>query len=97
MVKFIDIAHPLDHNVNEKYAEKLNKYKELAGEVKRIWKMDSVEIIPIIISVNGLVKLPVINNLKNLQMEDNILNKIMKNVVLETCRIVRKFIDEESK
>ena len=96
MVKFIDIAHPLDHNVNEKYAEKLNKYKELAGEVKRIWKMDSVEIIPIIISVNGLVKLPVINNLKNLQMEDNILNKIMKNVVLETCRIVRKFIDEES-
>jgi hypothetical protein len=53
-VYFIDIAIPNNHNLHEKYAEKLAKYSELSTEIKDLWKMDTVATIPLPYQQMGL-------------------------------------------
>ena len=53
--QIIDVAIPLDQNVNNKTAEKLTKYKELLQEYKRMYQIKQAEILPVIIGVLGTV------------------------------------------
>ena len=46
-VKIIDIAVPWDANIESKYREKIDHYKDLAIELSRVWQK-RVTIIPII-------------------------------------------------
>ncbi|VEN60233.1 unnamed protein product, partial [Callosobruchus maculatus] len=45
----IDIAVPLSANVTATYAEKVNKYLPLADEIGKMWRMEKVQIVPIVI------------------------------------------------
>jgi hypothetical protein len=54
-VYFIDISIPNDHNLHEKYAEKLAKYSELLIEIEDQWKMDTVATIPVTLPTNGII------------------------------------------
>jgi hypothetical protein len=38
-VDLIDIAVPLSHNIQNVYAQKINKYAELATEIQQLWNM----------------------------------------------------------
>jgi len=48
----IDIAVPGDYRVKEKESEKIEKYRDLALELTRLWKT-STKVIPIVIGALG--------------------------------------------
>lgn len=51
----IDFAVPQDYNIQKTYADKIGKYEALARQMRDMWQLKRVEIIPLIVSVNGLV------------------------------------------
>ena len=51
----VDVAVPLNHNVESTEGEKTQKYQNLAGEIKNIWKLKEVSIHPLIISAEGVL------------------------------------------
>ncbi|KAL1447199.1 hypothetical protein WDU94_005635 [Cyamophila willieti] len=91
-VKLIDIAHPNDHNLIPSMSEKIRKYQDLGIEIKDMWNMNNVDIIPVIISTNGLIHPTLYEHCKKIELPSYILSKIQKSVLLETCRIVRKVL-----
>jgi hypothetical protein len=46
----IDIAVPNTHNLAKTTPEKQEKYRELANEISVMWKQNTVQAIPIVIS-----------------------------------------------
>ena len=52
-VIIVDIASPWDHRVHEKEGEKLEMYQELKREVKNIWGIRHVEVVPIVVGAPG--------------------------------------------
>ncbi|XP_044765520.1 uncharacterized protein LOC123321825 [Coccinella septempunctata] len=88
----IDVTIPADDNVSRAYAEKLNKYGDLAFQLKELYNLKSMSIIPLIITVNGLVEHHLIENTERLKLDLNIISQAQKQVILYTTRIVRKFL-----
>ena len=54
-VMFIDVTIPNDHNIIEKKLEKIEKYTDLGIEIKELWNMQRVDIVPIVIGCTGVV------------------------------------------
>ena len=54
-VKIIDRAITGDKGVKDKEIEKLKKYQMLKEEVRRLWKMKTVTVLPIVIGALGAV------------------------------------------
>ena len=46
---------PIDRNVTVKEIEKVEKYQELAIEVRRLWKLTKVEVVPVVIGALGTI------------------------------------------
>lgn len=92
---FIDVTHPADHNINKAESEKISKYIPLAIEYKEMYKLNSVKIIPIVITATGLVNKNLKKYLETLGLDPNIIiPKAQKSVILETCRIVRTVLNQ---
>jgi hypothetical protein len=53
-VYLIDVAIPNTPNLEKKYNEKIQNYLPLAEEMKSVWKLNSVIIVPIIISATSI-------------------------------------------
>uniref|UniRef100_H3B0R3 Reverse transcriptase domain-containing protein n=1 Tax=Latimeria chalumnae TaxID=7897 RepID=H3B0R3_LATCH len=51
----IDIAVPNDENVSKTWAEKIWKYQDFAINLKHVYQLESVRVLPVVISANGLV------------------------------------------
>ena len=88
----IDIAVPADVRVEEKEKEKVEKYQDLKREIRRLWKLRNVEIVPVVIgaleSVSGefdrwMAKLGITCNVGVMQ----------KTALLGTARILRKVLE----
>lgn len=88
----IDIAVPNNHNVESTIVEKERKYIELKDEVKRLWSLETVTIVPIVISATGLIPQNLQPNLELLGINKNVFRLLQKAVILNTTRIVRKFL-----
>jgi hypothetical protein len=91
----LDFAIPWDVRVKNKMQEKREKYEELAFELKRIWKMVKVEIIPIIIGALGAVwRTDLQKQLAKLGI-DHIMkvSTLQKEALLGTSRILRKTLN----
>lgn len=91
---FIEISTPNDTNIHKKYIEKITKYTELTQEIKRIWKQNTVKTIPFVISATGILHKTFISNLKILDIDKDIHHTIQKAVILKTCNITRKFLNQ---
>lgn len=91
--KLIEISVPNDNNIHTKYTEKIEKYTELAQEIKNIWKQNDVKILPIIISATGILHKTFIQNMKASTIDEKIHSQIQKAVILKTCNIVRSFLN----
>ena len=89
----IDIAIPNSCNIQKTILTKINKYQDLAEEVKGMWNMESVIVIPIVISDIGLIPNSLFENLRILDLNSNIYIQMQKAVILSTCSIVRKFLN----
>jgi hypothetical protein len=94
-VFLIDIAIPNTHNISNTYTEKISKYTDLAIELKTQWKVTSVKTVPIIISSTGVIPHTLHTGLKVLNMHPLTYQLLQKAVILNTCRIVRKFLSME--
>ena len=51
----IDVACPGDNRIAEKEEEKLQRYDLLKREIKRLWRMKNIDIIPIIVGALGSI------------------------------------------
>ena len=82
----VDIAIPDDKNVGVKEEEKIHKYYELKWEIKELWSMKRVDVVPVVIGALGTVS-------KKLEKSIDRLGKIkylQKRSIPGTARILRK-------
>ncbi|KAA5618058.1 hypothetical protein F3H11_34520 [Pseudomonas aeruginosa] len=76
--------------------DKLIKYLDLAHETTAMWHVDSTIIVPIVVSVHGLIAKSFDQHLKKLSLSSWVKGLIQKAVILDTARIVRRFLTLES-
>ena len=93
----IDVAIPNNNNLLAKYNEKIIKYRDLEGQIRRQWGMESVKTVPIIISSTGLIPKTLLENLKQLGLSEHHYKNMQKAVLLGTARVVRKFMGTEDR
>lgn len=93
----IDMTVPLDENLQKAYSTKLTKYDDLKQQLRHMYDLTSVNILPIVISANGLVHRRTAENMKKLGInhEQRIIAKCQKSIILSTTAIVRKVLGEE--
>ncbi|CAH2218509.1 jg623 [Pararge aegeria aegeria] len=91
----VDITIPHDDNLVKADKEKVSKYLDLVHEITAMWGVESTVIVPIVVSVNGLLAKSFVQHLKKLSFGCWIKGRIQKAVVLETARIVRRFLTLE--
>ena len=70
----IDIAVPNDYNIARKRLDKLRAYTDLSVEIKTLWNLTKVQIIPIIIEASGTFYNGFDGDIKKLSLEQK-LNK----------------------
>jgi hypothetical protein len=87
----VDIAVPNTHNLAKTIADKQNKYQELANEICVMWKQNTAQVIPLVISATGVIPKSLPQSLKRLNLHPNTYIQIQLNVILGTCSIVRNF------
>ncbi|WP_219823777.1 hypothetical protein, partial [Enterobacter cloacae complex sp. 2DZ2F20B] len=73
---------------------KISKYLQLSIEMKSMLNLKKISILPLVISNVGVVPNSLVENLKSLHLNDSIIVKIQKAVLLGTCHIVRKFLEQ---
>jgi hypothetical protein len=86
----VDIAIPLDDNLDTTIAEKKRKYLPLAVELKDIYKLNSTSIVPLV--TNGLVTKEWSKLMDKLQLHERHCKTMQKVAVLGTANIVRKVL-----
>ena len=86
--KIIDVAIPGDVRVCEKELEKIDKYKPLKDEIARLWEMQKVTIIPVVVGALGAIT----NRLGKFMQEIGIeirTEHVQKTALLGTARVLR--------
>ncbi|CAH2209519.1 jg17517 [Pararge aegeria aegeria] len=64
----IDDTIPHDDNLVKAEKEKVSKYLDRAHEITAMWKVESTVIVPIVVSVNGLLAKSFDQHLKKLSL-----------------------------
>ncbi|XP_037930235.1 uncharacterized protein LOC119664965 [Teleopsis dalmanni] len=90
---FIDVAIPMTKNMDRTYFEKCSRYAELAVETKRNWNLNKIEILPIIISAEGVTPKSLLSHIRRLELNQRIIDDIQKSVIIDSCHITRKFLN----
>ena len=88
----IDIAVPADVRIEEKEKGKVKKYQDLRKEIRRLWKLRNVEIVPVVIRALGSVSAEFDRWMGKLGITCNV-GVIQKSVLLGTVRILRKVLE----
>ncbi|XP_023311019.1 uncharacterized protein LOC111691848 [Anoplophora glabripennis] len=86
----IEISIPNVTNLEKKNREKITKYLPLAAEVREMWQQDQTIIVPIILGATGEIPKNLGPNLKSINLKENIINKLQKSVIIDTCSLCRK-------
>uniref|UniRef100_A0A8D8TVF2 Uncharacterized protein n=1 Tax=Cacopsylla melanoneura TaxID=428564 RepID=A0A8D8TVF2_9HEMI len=90
----IDIAIPLTHNITKTEAEKVTKYEDLKEEIKRIWKLNKVDIVPnVISSEGGVISRSLAKHLKTVKIKTTYQRDMQKAILLQTTHLIRKFLN----
>jgi len=71
----------------------INKYQELANEICALWKQNTAQVIPLVISPTGVIPKSLSQSLKRLNLHPNTYTQMRKSVILGTCSIVRNFLN----
>ena len=88
----IDIAVSGDKRISEKEKEKIERYQELEREIKIMWNIRSIKVIPVVVGALGSTS----KKLKNCIEELGIVKStalLQKTALLGTARILRKVLD----
>ena len=87
----IDVAIPEDSGVKEKEEEKIEKYQNLASELRRMWEVKT-KVVPNVLETLGTVSLRLKGNLKGIAVNTSI-SLIQKSALLGSARILRKVLE----
>jgi len=90
----IDIAVPNDIHIATRRLDKIRNYTDLANEIKTLWGLRKVDIIPIVIGATGMIYHGLNDDLEKIGIE-NEFDKAwaQKIVLLGTAHIVRSFLN----
>lgn len=91
----IDIAICNTHNLQTTHTEKIAKYTDLSIEIKTQWQINSTRTIPIVLSTTGVIPKTLHTSLETLNIPGTAYKLLQKAAILNTCRIVRKFLSLE--
>jgi hypothetical protein len=87
----MDIAVPNTHNLAKTITDKQNKYLELTNKICAMWKQNTAQVIPLVISSTGVIPKSLSQSLKRLNLHPNTYIQMQKSVILGSCSIVRNF------
>jgi hypothetical protein len=90
--KIIDIAVPGDCRIGIKETEKVEKYEELKREIRKIWAMKKVEVIPIVVGALGAVSNKLDKWIEKLGIHIRT-ELLQKTALLGTARILRRNLE----
>ncbi|XP_030747235.1 uncharacterized protein LOC115875843 [Sitophilus oryzae] len=62
----IDIAVPLSCRIKQTETDKITKYENLSYDLKNVWNLKTIKILPFVISVEGIISTEFQKNLKRL-------------------------------
>ena len=88
----IDIAVPADVRVREKEREKMKKCQDLKRETGRLWKLTTVEVVPVVKGALGSVTKEFDGWTEKLGLTNNV-GVMQKIALLGTARILRKVLE----
>ena len=80
-----------DRGVKEKEAENVEKYQNLARELRRMWE-EKIKVIPIVLDALGTVLLRLKGNLKDIGVDTSV-TLIQMSALLGSARILRKVLE----
>ena len=92
-VYLIDFAVVNNNNLQSTYNTKISKYQDIAEEIKALWQVQSVTIVPIIISTTGVVPITLRQDLKTLSLNEGLYAEMQKSVIISSCSTVRRFLN----
>ena len=52
----IDVAIPGDCRISEKEIRKIEKHQNLKRELKRLWSLNKVEVVPVVVGALGCIR-----------------------------------------
>ena len=87
----MDFAILMDHHVKEKEVEKIDKYMDLAAEIRRQFRVKAV-IVPIVLAALGTVPAKLSKSLEKLEIED-VIGSLQTAVLISTTTVLRKVLD----
>ena len=88
----IDVAIPGDCRIHEKKIKKIEKYQNLKKELKRLWSLKKVEVVPVVIGALGCISKGFSGWMETLGIKLDV-GMLQKSVLLGTARILRKVLD----
>ena len=91
LCKIIDVAIPGDSRIESKEREKVEKYQDLAREMRKLWNV-KVEVIPIVLGSLGTLPLNLKIWMRKITPSIHV-ETIQKSVLLGTARILRKVLE----
>ena len=88
----MDVAWPWDHRVYEKESAKIEKCQDLKIEIRKLWAMRRVEVVPVVVDALGAVtkRLNTWPDKLGISMNTGLLQKT---ALLEAARILRKVLE----
>ena len=72
--------------------EKIDKYQDLKREISKLWDLNKVEVIPVIVGALGCVSKHIDTWLEKIGVNVKI-NLLQKTALLGTARILRKVLE----
>ena len=88
----IDNTVPGDCRVCEKEIEKIEKYQYLKRELKTLWSLKKVEVVPVVVGALGCISKGFSRWMDMLGITLSV-RMVQKSVLLGTARILRKVLD----
>ena len=87
----VDFAIPMDHHVKEKEGEKIDKYMDLAAEVRSQFRVKTV-IVPIVLGAQGTVPAKLSKSFENLEIDD-VIGSLQTAVLISTTATLRRVLN----
>ena len=87
----MDFAILMDHHVKEKEVEKIDKYMDLAAEIRRQLRVKAV-IVPIVLGALGTVPAKLSKSLEKLEIDD-VIGSLQTAVLISTTAILRRVLN----
>ena len=91
MCHLIDIAVPGDSRVEAKENEKVQKYQDLARELRKLWQV-KVNVVPVVVGALGTIPKALEKHLKEIGTSVRV-ELLQKAALLGTARILRKTLE----